>query len=174
MFPAQAFHNRLEPRVFSLINGLFQSTILPVMKTKTADLSDIWKGHTNRRKWRATFIEEKRKLYAVFYPFSLSLCWPLITGWRDQRDECSQEGCTYKRVGQGAAQGGTIPYRRKTEGVRERVGQKRENGWYKVHTFILFFILYLYLFYSDWQCGPLGHAVDELLFDKSVQNLWWA
>lgn len=149
IFPPQPYRNRHETCVFSYINGLFQSTFLPVMKAKITDLSDLWKCQTNIRKWRTTFIKEVRELWTLSSTRSLSPlppstgCWSRDGGIREM--SAVRRGVSIKELDRGQHRGALVC-------ERERVGQKRENGWYKVLILLSFFFTWLYItaLFKDW------------------------
>lgn len=129
----------------------------------------------------ANSLKRKESCIMCFYPLSLSLlplstdCWSRDGEVREM--SAVRRGVSIKELARGQHRG-ALHCRRKREWEKERVGQKRKNGWYKVHTLFLFlcpvsfFTLYITAVIEDWHCVSLGHDIDKLLFYKSVQNLW--
>lgn len=141
IFPQQ-YRNRQETCVFSYINGLFQSTFLPVMKAKITALSDLWKCQTNMLKWRTAFIKEVRKLWTLSLPVSLSPlppsagCWSRDGGIREM--SAVRRGVSIKELDRGQHRGAPVC-------VGERVGRKERTDDIRYLYFYLFLLTFISL-----------------------------
>ncbi len=131
--PAQSFHNSLETHVFSLINGCFCPLFWPVMKTKNHWSIRHLKRSNAETQMKSHIHWREKKVVGCVFTLSLSLSspslyWLLITGWRDQRRWVPvRRGVCIKRVGQGAAQGGTAVQEKDRVCERKSGAEKRER-----------------------------------------------